>query len=169
MGYIERMYEVLAYVYETYWGGEDCPGREQLGRRLSSAGFERDEIVSALTWLDGLNAAAQSLSKVTLTPIPAASPQSIATPTSTRVFTARELDHLGPDGIAFLLFLQDAGALPMELRELVIERALAVSESPLELGELKVIVMMVYWRTGATPDALILDESSDNPNGRTAH
>ena len=53
MGYIDLMYEVLAYVYETYWGGEDCPGREQLGRRLSSAGFERDEIMSALSWLDG--------------------------------------------------------------------------------------------------------------------
>ena len=162
MGYIDCMYEVLAYVYETYWGGEGCPGREQLGRRLSSAGFEREEILSALTWLDGLNTAAQSIVDVALPSLGPDSPQNGASPDSTRVFTARELDHLGPRGVAFLLFLQRTGALPMELRELVIERAIAVPESPLELGELKVIVMMVYWRTGVTPGALILDELSDN-------
>lgn len=164
------MYEVLAYVYETYWGGEDCPGREQLGRRLSSAGFEREEILSALTWLDGLNTAAQSLADVALTGLVPESPQTTH-PSSggTRVFTPREMDHLGPGGIAFLLFLQGAGALPMELRELVIERALAVPESPLELGELKVIVMMVYWRTGVAPDPLILDELCDSPADRTRH
>lgn len=163
------MYEVLAYVYETYWGGEDCPGREQLGRRLSSAGFEREEIVSALTWLDGLNTAAQSLVGVTQANQAADLSLTASSTTGHRVFTARELDHLGANGIAFLLFLEDAGALPMELRELVIERALAVPESPLELGELKVIVMMVYWRTGVAPDALVLDELCDDPAQRIAH
>ena len=169
MGYIDLMYEVLAYVYETYWGGEDCPGREQLGRRLSSAGFERDEIMSALSWLDGLNAAAQSISNVALaSALPDAPPPS-SPAQNTRIFTPRELDQLGSEGISFLLFLEGAGALPMALRELVIERALAMPESPLELGELKVIVMMVYWRTGVTPDALILDELSDNPAERWEH
>lgn len=77
--------------------------------------------------------------------------------------------HLGSDGIACLHFLERAGALPLELRELVIDRALAVSEAPLELDELKVIIMMVYWRTGVDPDVLILDELCDNPNRRLAH
>lgn len=169
MGYIGSMYEVLAYVYETYWGGEDCPGREQLGRRLSSAGFERDEILLALTWLDGLNTAAQSL--VGTTPDAGAEDavECRASAHSMRVFTERELACLGPDGIACLHFLERAGALPMALRELVIDRALAVSECPLEPGELRVIVMMVYWRTGVTPDTLILDELCDSPSGRLAH
>ena len=168
MGYIGPMYEVLAYVYETYWGGEDCPGREQLGRRLSSAGFEREEILSALTWLDGLNTAAQSLTETTLDTSAEDAPVAADT-RSMRVFTPRELDCLGSEGIACLHFLERAGALPVALRELVIDRALAVTASPLELDELRVIVMMVYWRTGVTPDALILDELCDSPAGRRAH
>ena len=163
------MYEVLAYVYETFWGGEDCPGREQLGRRLSSAGFEREEILSALTWLDGLNTAAQSLADSSLGTDSGDAELHAPSAHSTRVFTQRELDCLGPEGIACLHFLEHAGALPMDLRELVIDRALAVSETSLELNELKVIVMMVYWRTGVNPDMLILDELCDNPAGRLAH
>ena len=88
---------------------------------------------------------------------------------SQRIYTDRELAHLGRDGLSCLHFLEQAGALPLELRELVIDRALAVSESPLELDELKVIVMMVYWRTGANPDVLVLDELCDNPGQRLAH
>lgn len=86
-----------------------------------------------------------------------------------RVYTDRELAHLGAEGVACLHFLERSGALPMALRELVIDRALAVAESPLESDELRVIVMMVFWRTGFTPDALILDELCDNPAARVMH
>lgn len=169
LGYIGSMYEVLAYVYETYWGGEDCPGREQLGRRLSSAGFEREEIVAALTWLDGLNSAAQSLGSTPLVADQADAASTAASPAAMRVYTDRELAHLGAEGVACLHFLERSGALPMALRELVIDRALAVAESPLESDELRVIVMMVFWRTGFTPDALILDELCDTPTARVMH
>lgn len=169
MGYIGPMYEVLAYVYETFWGGEDCPGREQLGRRLSSAGFERAEVQSALAWLDGLNIAAQSLSGGAPVGADCTTVQVTPRSGSQRIYTDREMVQLGRDGLSCLHFLEQAGALPMELRELVIDRALAVAESPLGLDELKVIIMMVYWRTGAEPDVLVLDELCDNPSQRLAH
>ena len=51
------MFEVLVYVYENYWRGEACPELQQLGRKLSAAGFDADEIAQALQWLDGLNIA----------------------------------------------------------------------------------------------------------------
>ena len=168
MGYIGPMYEVLAYVYETFWGGEDCPGRDQLGRRLCSAGFEREEIQAALAWLDGLNTAAQSLAESPIELVDLTVAEAPRTH-SLRVYTPRELTHLGPQGLACLHFLEQAGALPLELRELVIDRALAVSESPLELDELKVIVMMVYWRTGVEPDVLIVDELCGSSTNRLAH
>jgi len=56
-----------------------------------------------------------------------------------------------------------------ELRELVIERALAASDEPLALDDLKIIVMMVYWRMGASLDALVLDELCDDAGRRVAH
>lgn len=55
------MYEVLVYVYENYDGSADCADRQQLGRRLSTLGFERNAIQQALSWLDGLDSTASGL------------------------------------------------------------------------------------------------------------
>ncbi|NDC62075.1 MAG: DUF494 family protein, partial [Betaproteobacteria bacterium] len=53
------MFDVLVYVYEHYWRGDACPELPLLGRKLSAAGFDADEIEQALAWLAGLNNAAQ--------------------------------------------------------------------------------------------------------------
>ena len=44
----ELMFEVLVYVYENYWRGDACPELEHLERKLSSAGFDSDQIREAL-------------------------------------------------------------------------------------------------------------------------
>jgi len=49
------MFDVLVYLYENYWRPDACPEHEQLTRKLSSVGFESEEIEDALTWLDGDN------------------------------------------------------------------------------------------------------------------
>ena len=54
------MFDVLVYLYENYWRPDACPEHEQLTRKLSSVGFESDEIEEALSWLDGVAVAAQS-------------------------------------------------------------------------------------------------------------
>ena len=58
--YIGAMFEVLVYVYENYWQGDACPEAPALGRKLSAAGFEPEEIEAALIWLNGLQLAAQT-------------------------------------------------------------------------------------------------------------
>ena len=102
-------------------------------------------------------------------PLDAGSPIWPAAPDSLRIYSPQEIEHLGPQGIACFRFLEDAGALSAELRELVIDRALAASEAPLDLDDLKIIIMMVYWRMGANPDLLVLDELSDDTRHRLAH
>lgn len=173
MRYIDPMYEVLVYVYENYWGGDHCPGREQLAHRLGSAGFGREEIQQALTWLDGLHEAAHGVRLEPVVGPPHLAPEQFpawpAAPNSLRVYRPAELEHLGPHGIACLCFLEDAGALPAGLRELVIDRALAVPEPPLALDDLKILIMMVYWRVGASPDLLVLDELCGDTSRRVAH
>ncbi len=172
MRYIDRMYEVLVFVYEHYWGGGACPDREQLGRRLHGAGFGRTDIQQALAWLEGLDSAAQGIRVAADTEPADASatmPAWPATPGSQRIYSPRELEHLGAQGLACILFLENAGALSAELRELVIDRALAAPGSPLGLDDLKIIIMMVYWRLGADPDVLVLDELCDDVERRVAH
>ncbi|MSQ57912.1 MAG: DUF494 family protein, partial [Limnohabitans sp.] len=51
------MFDVLVYVYEHFWRGDDCPELPLLSRKLSAAGFEADEIQQALVWLAGLSLA----------------------------------------------------------------------------------------------------------------
>jgi len=54
----------------------------------------------------------------------------------------------------------------------VIERALAVNESPMPLNKLKVIVLMLLWSLGQEPDALMFDElflTDDEPEPRLLH
>jgi Smg protein len=139
------MFDVLVYLYENYWRPDACPEHDQLTRKLSSVGFETEEIEDALTWLDGVAAAAEAR-------------VGEQQPDSVRIYVPAELEHLGEPSIGFIAFLESAGVLPPQMREMVIDRASAIPGGPLDLEDLKIIVLMVFWSLGEEPDALILDE-----------
>ena len=139
------MFDVLVYLYENYWRPDACPDHAQLTRKLSAVGFESEEIQEALTWLDGLADAAQSFS-------------GHESNDSVRVYSPAEQEHLGEASIGFISFLASAGVLPPPMREMVIDRSMAIPGAPIDLEDLKIIVLMVFWSLGEEPDALILDE-----------
>lgn len=165
MGYIGPMFEVLVFVYENYWRGDSCPELPQLERKLSAHGFEADEIHQALVWLDGLNLAAQGTSL----PEQIGAESTPASADSLRIYSSAEQSHLGAECLGFITFLESAGVLPAAMREIVVDRAMAVPEGPVPLDALKIIVLMVYWRFGHEPDALILDELCEDTEGRLPH
>ncbi len=150
------MFDVLVYLYENYWRPDACPEPKQLSRKLSSVGFEADEIQEALKWLDGLADTAESCTGSQV-------------PGSIRIYTAQEREVLGDDSIGFIAFLESAGVLPAPMREMVIDRALAVGNGPIELEDLKIIVLMVFWSLGEEPDALVLDELFVDSDERVIH
>ena len=150
------MFDVLVYLYDNYWRPDACPEPRQLWRKLSAVGFENDEIQDALRWLDGLATSADGV----------AASQG---PASLRVYTEDEHDILGEDSIGFISFLESASVLPPPMREMVIDRAMAAGGSPIDLEDLKVIVLMVFWSLGEEPDALILDELFVHPDDRIVH
>ena len=150
------MFDVLVYLYENYWRPDACPEHDQLTRKLSSVGFEHEEIEDALTWLDGVAAVAES--KV-----------GDQREQSVRVYAPVEQDHLGEQSIGFITFLESAGVLPPHMREMVIDRASAISGGPIGLEDLKIIVLMVFWSLGEEPDALILDELFVDEEDRIVH
>ena len=91
--YIEAMFEVLVFVYENYWRGDACPELQQLGRKLSAAGFEYDDIQQALQWLDGLNIASQHTELIDIgQSVPE---QHTESGNSLRIYSVAEQDHLG--------------------------------------------------------------------------
>ena len=71
--------------------------------------------------------------------------------------------------IGFIRFLESAGVLPPPMREMVIDRASAIPGGPLDLEDLKIIVLMVFWSLGEEPDALILDELFVDEEDRLIH
>ena len=170
------MFEVLVFVYENYWRGDECPELGALERKLHAVGFEAEEIQEALTWLDGLNLAARGLQEPPLErdaelhlTLPQA-PLWAASSMSMRVYSVAEQNHLGAECLGFVHFLETSGKLPAQLREMVLDRAMAASADPvLTLEDLKTIVLMVYWSLGEEPDALVLDELCDDNVARIAH
>lgn len=150
------MFDVLVYLYENYWRPDACPDHAQLTRKLSAVGFESDEIQEALSWLDGLASAAESYTGEQ-------GAQSL------RVYSTAEQELLDEESIGFISFLESAGVLPPPMREMVIDRAMAIGEGQLDLDDLKIIVLMVFWSLGEEPDALILDELFVDPEERLIH
>lgn len=151
------MFDVLVYLYENYWRPDACPEQAQLTRKLTAVGFEDDEIQEALSWLDGLACVSQEVE---------CRPQGA---NSIRVYAQPEQDHLGETCIGFVSFLESAGVLPPAMREIAIERAMAIPGGPLALEDMKIIVLMVFWGLGEEPDALILDELFEDPEDRLIH
>jgi Smg protein len=73
-------------------------------------------------------------------------------------YVDEEHDALGSQAIGFIQFLESAKVLSPLQREIVIERALSLGETPIALAKLKVIVLMLLWSQGKEPDALMFDD-----------
>jgi Smg protein len=140
------MFDILVYLYETYYRPDACPEPAALAKKLSAVGFDDEEISEALDWLTDLNAMAGAALSLT------------TESTGTRFYVAEESEALGTAAIGFIQFLESAKVLSSLQREIVIERALALDESPVSLGKLKVIVLMLLWSQGKEPDALMFDD-----------
>jgi Smg protein len=150
------MFEVLVYLYETYWRPDACPDHDQLTRKLSALGFESEDIEDALSWLDGLAKAAESY-------------VGEQTETALRVYSSDEQYQLGTEAIGFISFLESAQVLPPPMREMVVDRANVIPGGPIDLQDLKIIILMVFWSLGEEPDALILDELFVDEGDRLIH
>jgi len=140
------MFDILVYLYETYYRPDACPEPAALAKKLSAVGFDDVEISEALVWLNDLAAMA------------GVEQSSTAASTGTRFYVRQELDVLGAPAVGFIQFLESAGLLSPLQREIVIERALALDEAPVSLGKLKIIVLMLLWSQGKEPDALMFDD-----------
>ena len=154
------MFDILVYLYETYYRPDACPEPEALARKLSAVGFDDVEISEAIVWLTDLNEMA------------GAEPSTAFASSGTRFYVEQEYDALGSDAVGFIQFLESANVLSPVQREIVIERALALEESPVGLGKLKIIVLMLLWSQGKEPDALMFDDlfgSDDEQTPRLLH
>jgi Smg protein len=147
------MFDILVYLYETYYRPDACPDAAALAKKLSAVGFEEDEISEALDWLTVL---ADTTNELVKQPQPDSSEPHSSN--GFRVYASQEISALGTQAMGFIQYLESAGLLNSQQREIVIERALAINESPVPLDKLKVIVLMMLWSQGNEPEMLMFDE-----------
>ena len=140
------MFDILVYLYETYYRPDACPEPAVLARKLSAVGFDDVEISEAIVWL------------ADLTEMAVAEPAASWGSTGMRFYVQSEVDALGSTGVGFIQFLESAGVITPAQREIVIERALAAEDAPVGPSNLKIIVLMLLWSQGKEPDALMLDD-----------
>ncbi|TQV71034.1 DUF494 domain-containing protein [Aliikangiella marina] len=145
--------DVLLYIFERFQDDEFVPieKAEALVSELEEVGFQTVEIQSALDWLDGLvdtsseNFALKQDSDIT-----------------TRIYHPYEQHFLSIQCRGFLYFLEQVGVLDSHSREAVIDRVLALeSNKPVDLDQLKWVVMMVLFNLPGKQEAAVWLENMD--------
>ena len=152
------MFDILVYLFENYYQAQAYPDYDTLGRKLHAAGFENDDIEDALDWLNSLTRKPDE-----------GLPESLDAGSSFRGYTADESSKLSLESRGFIAFLESAKILSPLLRELIIERAMALPSETVGLDKLKVIVLMVLWTRRGNVDALVLDELIPDGEKRQVH
>jgi Smg protein len=139
------MFDIIEYLYDNFLVDDTYPDSESLTRKLSAAGFERDDIDQALNWLGGLS---------DLDPEGEASLEHAGH----RCYTEQEIHRISAEGRGFLAFLESAGLLSPYAREWVLERALALDDAEVPADKIKWIALLAHWRLGGSLEALWLED-----------
>jgi Smg protein len=139
----ENVLDVLMYLFQNYLNdpADMTPDRESIQTELLEAGFPSIEINQAFEWLDGL-AARQEKPVIVLNE-----------ERSFRIYTAQEIERLEVECQGFLLFLEQAGVLSSETRELVIDRVMALATEDIDLTQLKWVILMVLFNQPGQEEA----------------
>jgi Smg protein len=153
----ETMLDVLMFLFENYLENEIEVGSDQevIRSALLDAGFPGDEIGKAFHWLEHLAINAESMKT---------EPASSAS--CTRIYVGEETDRMDLQCRGFLAFLEQAGVLDDQTRELVVDRVMALEAGAVDLEQLKWVVLMVLFNQPgkenvyAFMEDLVLDRSS---------
>ena len=127
----ENVLDVLMYLFENYTDTEfsDTGNHVALKDELSGAGFPDEEVTHAFQWLDTLAERRKQLSL-------------FGSNNVLRVYTTQELARLSTDCRGFLMYLEQLGILTPELRELAIDRLMAIEEE-VDIEKVKWVLLLV--------------------------
>ncbi len=147
----ESVIDVLMYIFSSYIESDDSlpEDRESIDANLREAGFATQEIEKAFDWLDGLALADDT-------------PDIEQSPKSLRIYASEEKQRMNTKTQGFLFFLEQSGVLTPELRELVINRIMALDgDTPIDMDEFKWVVMMVLFNYAEDQDETTLMHYED--------
>ncbi|CAH1905225.1 DUF494 domain-containing protein Smg [Candidatus Nitrotoga sp. HW29] len=140
------MFDILMFLFESYFHAGRYPNSDKLSRKLSAAGFEDEDIHLALTWLSGL----EQLNK--------ANYPSTINDSSERFYADLEIKRMSFEVRRFLTFWEQNKIITPVEREMIIDRAVALNRESLPLDKIKLITLMVLWNQRRDLDPLIVED-----------
>ena len=152
------MFDVLTYLYETWFDCESCPDPDTLQIKLRAAGFDAEDVGDALTWLGGLADGESSHL-----------PEAFAERASFHSYAPAEMRLLSPACRGYLSFLEERGIVDPIEREIIIARAQELPQGAPGIDELRVVVLIVLWVEGTELDTLALEELLPGDDMRAVH
>lgn len=140
------MFEILMYLFESYFDVGDYPEFEKLSKKLSAAGFEGEDISEALSWL-------AALQKQDAVSYPAELSHK-----GFRHFAEFEKQFISDEARQFLLFAEQQALITVSEREMIIDRAIALKQRDLSEDKLRLIMLMVLWNQHKAMEPLLVEE-----------
>ena len=135
----ENMLDVLMYIFENYIDddhGEE-PDEHALTTELGAAGFHQGEINKAFAWLE-------DLSQLCEQDIEDAQFISCST-ASTRVYSDIEKNKISMDARGFITRLEFYRIINSSVREVILDRAMALEADFIDIDQMKWVAMMVLY------------------------
>ena len=149
------MYDILVYLFENCQRNELWHDKDRVAKKLSAAGFDDSDISEALSWFAGVVRASHR----TLSPLPDSG-------VAFRAYAPKELAKLDAECRGLLMYFEQSGILTPNIREHVIERALAATGEALTIEQLKLIVLMVLWNEQTPGSRLVAEDLSSSARTR---
>lgn len=140
------MFDILLYLFESYFDAGSYPEPHRLSAKLTAAGFEEEDISQALIWLSGL----RELSNATY-------PDSI-NHSGLRCYTDFEAERMSEEGLRFVAFWEHNKIITPIEREMIIDRVVALGRDKLALDKVKLIALMVLWNQHDDLDPLLIED-----------
>jgi Smg protein len=140
------MFDILMFLFESYFYAGNYPDSDKLSLKLSAAGFEDDDIHRALDWLSGLK-------QLTQADYPAAINHS-----GPRSYAELETKRVSLEALSFLAFWEQNKMITPVEREMILDRAVALGRESLPLDKVKLIALLVLWNQHEELDPMIVED-----------
>jgi len=140
------MFDILLFLFESYFDAGSYPEPNRLSAKLTAAGFEEEDINQALTWLSGL----RELSQATY-------PESI-NHSGLRCYTDYEAERMSEEGLRFIAFWEHNKIITPIEREMIIDRVVALGRDKLSVDKVKLIALMVLWNQHEDLDPMLIED-----------
>ena len=135
----DNMLDVLMYIFENYIDDHeqmDDPDVTALTTELGHAGFREGEITKAFEWLEDLSVLCEQDDY----------PHKINNiVSSTRIYSEQEKQKFAMAAIGFLARLEFYKIITPAVREVILDRAMALESGNIDLDQMKWVAMMVLY------------------------